>query len=112
MPCLALALALALAFAFCVHSTLRIPLVIACRQGVPTDDLIGFIFEGLLDQRAVKQIKECASVLRGILDAAADKRRTQRAVLQGVTNLVTAPKHGDGMLKKTPTILMALYALC
>ena len=62
-----------------------------CAQGVPVDDLIGFIFDSLLDERAVKQIKECSLVLRGLIDTSADKRRTQRAVLKAVTSLVTAP---------------------
>ena len=80
---------------------------------MPTDHLILFVFESLLDPKsAAKQIKESASVLRAMFESCGDKLRTQWAVLQGVTNLVTAPKHGDGMLKKTPTILMALYALC
>ena len=79
-------------------------------QGVPTDDLISFIFETLLNESAVKQIKECAPLLKGLLDASTDKRFTQFAVLKGVTELVTAPKYGEAMLKKTATILMALYA--
>ena len=81
-------------------------------QGVPVDELFGFIFEGLLDERAIKQIKECSSLLRGLFDASPDKRRTQRAILKGVASLVTAPKYGDVLLKKTPAILMTLYACC
>ena len=80
-----------------------------CRKGVPVDDLLGFVFETLLDERAVKQIKECARALRDLFDDSADKLRTQRAILKGVANLVTLPKHGEAMLKKTPAILMALY---
>ena len=76
---------------------------------MPTDHLIMFVFENLLDvASAAKQIKECAPVLKKMFEQVGDKRRTQWAVLQGVTNLVTAAKHSGGMLKKTPTILMAL----
>ena len=66
-------------------------------QGVPTDDLISFIFETLLNESAVKQIKECAPLLKGLLDASTDKRFTQFAVLKGVTELVTAPKYGEAV---------------
>ena len=89
-----------------------VPFRLSCsrvRQGAPIDDLIQFIFESLLDQRAVEQIKECAVLLKGLCDASEAKIRTQQAVLKGVTSLVTEPKHGDAMLKKTPAILMALY---
>ena len=78
---------------------------------MPTDDLLSLIFETLLEEGAVKQIKECAWLLRGLFDASADQRRTQRVVLKGVTTLVTKKGQGEGMLKKTPAILMVLYDL-
>ena len=84
---------------------------LATDHGVPIDNLIGFVFDELFDERAVKQIKDCAPLLRGMLESSTNKRTTQRAVLQGVINLVTSPKHGDAMLKKTATILMALYEI-
>ena len=85
------------------------PLSIPCVcQGLPTDPLFGFIFSSLLDERAATQIKACASALRELYDASVDKPCTQRAILEGVGSLVTAQKNGEGMLKKTPAILMAL----
>jgi len=78
-------------------------------HGVPTDNLIGFVFDSILDEDALKQIKECSTVLRGLYEASPDKRKTQWAILGGVATLVTAPKHGDALLKQTPAILMALY---
>ena len=90
------------------HRSSTLSLLCEC-QGVPTDDLLTFVFESLLDEHAVQQIKTCAPLLREFFGASTDKRRTQRAVLRGVTNLVTVPKHGVLMLKKTPAILMALY---
>ena len=78
-------------------------------QGLTSDYIIGFVFDSLMDEHAVKQIKACAPALRELYGASADKRATQRAVLKGVTKLVTSPKHGEAVLKKTPAILMALY---
>ena len=79
-------------------------------KAVPAEDLLGSVFEMLLDKHAVKQINACAPALRVLFAASADKARTQEAVLEGVITLVTAPKHGKEMLKKTPAILMALCA--
>ena len=81
------------------------------------DDILGFMFETLGEEswlqgdreHALKQIKECAPALRELFGASADKRRTQSSFLKAVTTLVTAPKHGGAMLKKTPKILEALY---
>jgi hypothetical protein len=81
-----------------------------CVKGVPADDLLDSVFDEILDERAVKQIKACAPALRELFSASTDQRRTQLAILEGVARLVIATKHGDGMLKKTPAILMALYA--
>lgn len=78
-------------------------------QGAPPDKLLGYVFESLLDVHAAEQIKEWATLLRGLLDESADKGRTRRLVLQGVVDLVNAPIHGEGMLAMTPKILMALY---
>ena len=74
----------------------------------PAEHLVGFVFS-YLSEEAPKQIKECAPVLRDIFASSDDKRRMQRAVLKGVTDLVTAPHYGERMLKKTPLVLMALY---
>ena len=79
-------------------------------QGLSTDDLFRFVFDSLLDATAAKQIKRCAPTLKEQFDASTDKRRTQRAILEALVGLVTSPKHGEAMLKKTSTILMALYA--
>lgn len=87
-----------------------------CAQDMPTDFLLGDVFEMFFDEHAVKQIQACGSALRELFDGSDDKRRTQRVILDGVVSLVTAPmgmapKHGEAMLKKTPAILMALCAL-
>jgi hypothetical protein len=92
------------------EASLRGILELVTYHGVPTDDLIALIFETLLSEGAVKQIKECAWLLRGLFDASTDKRRTQRAVLKGVTSLVTKAAQGEAMLKKTPALLMVLCA--
>ena len=86
---------------------------------MPTDDIFGFIFDALLDENAAKQIKECAPALQELYAASADKRRTQRSILRGVVTLVgrlvdsaEAPlkkAQEEARLKKTPSILMALY---
>ena len=85
-------------------------------QGMPTDFLLGDVFEIFLDEDAATQIKVCAPALRELFDGSEDKRRSQRVVLDGVVSLVTAPmgmapKNGAAMLKKTPAILMALCIL-
>ena len=64
---------------------------------MPTDDLLSLIFETLLEEGAVKQIKECAWLLRGLFDASTDQRRTQHVVLKGVTTLVTKKGQGEGI---------------
>ena len=98
---------------------LRKIMAIVGEQGVPTDDIFGFIFDALLDENAAKQIKECAPALQELYAASADKRRTQRSILRGVVTLVgrlvdsaEAPlkkAQEEARLKKTPSILMALY---
>ena len=65
------------------EANLRGILDLAKEHGVPADKLVVFIFESLLNERAATQIRECAPLLRGLFAASADKRRTQRAVLQG-----------------------------
>lgn len=60
---------------------------------MPTEVVFGFLFESLLDERAVQQIHECAPLLRELLDASAEKRSAQWAILKGATGLVTTPKH-------------------
>ena len=77
---------------------------------MPTDNIIGFIFDSLLNENAAAQIKQCALMLRSLYDASADKIASQWAVLSGVTGLVAAPEHREARLTKTPDILMALYA--
>ena len=100
-------------------ASLRKIMAIVGEQGVPTDDIFGFIFDALLDENAAKQIKECAPALQELYAASADKRRTQRSILRGVVTLVgrlvdsaEAPlkkAQEEARLKKTPSILMALY---
>ena len=92
------------------EASLRGILELVTDHGVPTDDLISLIFETLLSEGAVKQIKECAWLLRGLFDASTDKRRTQQVVLKGVTSFVTKAGHGEARLKKTPALLMVLCA--
>lgn len=75
---------------------------------MPSEVVFGFLFESLLDERAVQQIHECAPLLRELLDASAEKRSAQWAILKGATGLVTTPKHK--LLMQTPEVLMALYA--
>ena len=60
-------------------------------------------------EHAVKQLTACALALRELFDASAGKLRTQRALLLAVAKMVTAPRHGEAMLEKTPAILMTLY---
>lgn len=96
-----------------------------CVQGMPTDYLLGDVFEMFFDHDAADQIRACAPALRELLDGSEDTRRARQAILEGVVSLVTspmlkkasclvaeamgaAPKHGEAMLKKTPAILMAL----
>ena len=92
------------------EASLRGILELVTDHGVPTDDLISLIFGTLLSEGAVKQIKECAWLLRGLFDASTDKRRTQQVVLKGVTSFVTKAGHGEARLKKTPALLMVLCA--
>ena len=82
---------------------------LAKENGVPIDNIIGFFFDSLVNEHAVQQIKECSTLLKALLDASDDRRRSQLAVLKVLKELVTAPKYGDVMLKKTPAIMMALY---
>ena len=91
------------------EANLRELMGIARKQGVTTDDIFRFVFV-LFNEHAVKQIRACAAPLRELLDGADNRRRAQLVVLEAVTSLVTLPKHGDAMLKKTPNILNALYA--
>ena len=79
-------------------------------KGVPPDDLFDSVFDELLDVHAVKQLVVCAPALRELFNASKDKKRTQRAILACVTGMVTAPKHGDGLLKQTSAILTTLCA--
>ena len=79
-------------------------------DGINADDFIRFVFS-LLDEHAVKRIKACEPELRELFDKSKNKRRTQRVVLEAVATLVTGPKHGEELLKKTPAILMALYEI-
>lgn len=100
-------------------ASLRKIMAIVGEQGVPPDDTFGFIFDALLDENAAKQINECAPALKELYAASADKRCTQRAILRGVVTLVgrlvdsnEAPlkkAQEQAKLKKTPSILMALY---
>ena len=84
---------------------------LAKEHGVPVANLIGFIFDSLLNENAVMQITECAPLLKGLYEASPDKRSTQQAILSGVAGLVTSAAHGGALIKKTPAILMALYDL-
>ena len=90
------------------EENLRELMDIAGKQGVPTDDIFTFVFV-LFGENAVKEIKACSKALKELLSSCVDKRRAQWVILEGVTALVTLEKHGDRMIKKTPTILMALY---
>ena len=80
------------------------------RQGLSSEVIIGFVFESLLDERAVSQIQECSQLLCELVHASAERHRPQWAILKGMTGLLTAPKHGGYLLNQAPDILMALCA--
>ena len=81
------------------------------------DDFFSFIFECLSEEssihrdhdHAIKTISACEPALRELYAASRNKLRTELVILKGVASLVTLPKHGSAMLKKTAPLLTTLY---
>ena len=57
------------------------------------DDLFGFIFEGVLDANAVKQVTTHKGVLAKLYKSSGDKKKTQKFMLECVQKLVTESPH-------------------
>ena len=79
------------------------------QPGVPVDGLFGIIFDSLLSDAAVKQIKECKGELRDLYMTSPDPGKTQRVILRCLQRLVTDSPHAGALLSETPAILKALH---
>lgn len=87
-------------------------MAVAKEHKLMCDDLFGFIFDGVLDANAVKQVSTThKAVLLKLYKASADKRVTQKFLLEFVQKLVTDSPHAKVLLSKTPNLLKALYDL-
>ena len=75
----------------------------------PVDGLLGFIFDSMFSDDAVKQITECEGGLRKLYGASPDPRKTQRAILRCLQKLVTDSPHAGALISQTPALLKALY---
>lgn len=86
-------------------------MAVAKEHELQCDDLFGFIFECVLDANAVKQVSTHKAVLAKLFKSSADKKKTQKFMLECVQKLVTDSPHASALLSKTPNLLKALYDL-
>lgn len=85
-------------------------MAVASEHQLGCDDLFGFIFSGVLDAGAAKQISsQYKALLCKLFKSSPDKVKTQKFLLEHVQTMVVEGKHADVLLKKTPQILKALY---
>ena len=78
-------------------------------HGLSCDDVFGFIFAGVLDENAVKQIDDLKKLFAKLLAASPDGAKTQKHVLGFFETLVGEPPHTGALLKKAPKVLQKLY---
>jgi len=84
-------------------------MAVAKEHELQCDDLFGFIFEGVLDANAVKQVTTHKGVLAKLYKSSGDKKKTQKFMLECVQKLVTESPHAGALLSKTPNLLKAFY---
>jgi len=85
-------------------------MAVAKEHKLQCDDLFGFIFDGVLDANAVKQVSATyKGVLLKLYKASADPKKTQKFLLEFVQKLVTDSPHAGVLLSKTANLLKALY---
>merc|ERR1740124_2108884 len=85
-------------------------MAVAKEHELQCDDLFGFIFDGVLDANAVKQVSATyKGVLLKLYKASADPKKTQKFLLEFVQKLVTDSPHAGVLLSKTANLLKALY---
>merc|ERR1712129_429808 len=75
-------------------------MAVAKEHELQCDDLFGFIFEGVLDANAVKQVTSHKGVLAKLFKSSGDKKKTQKFMLECVQKLVTEGPHAGALLSK------------
>lgn len=88
--------------------TIKGLMAIAKEYKLVPDDLFGFIFQGVLNENAVKQISTHSKVLIKLMKAVPDSKKTQKMLISLIEELVGV-KYKDTLLKKTPNVMKVLY---
>jgi len=81
---------------------------VAKEHGLNCDDPFCFIFQGVLDASAIEQLKKLQKLLCKLMKSSTDKKKTQKAILTQVEQLV-GERFKDVLLSKTKFILKLLY---
>jgi len=84
-------------------------MAIANEHDLEPIDLFGFLLAEF-DETAMKQLTVHKRVLKKLMTAAPDKKKTQKFLLSQVEELV-GDRHKEALLKKTPNLLKGMYEM-